>query len=244
MKDRIMDHERIEEMVAAFALGSLERGDEAEHELLEHIPGCSSCRALFRDLREVAADLALAAPARPVPPSLEQRILARIRGEERPVVKPAVRSISMRTAAVAAAVALVLAGGLGAWAASLSGRIARAERRAALAAAALSVVNDPNASVYSLTGGRGSLLLASRPGGRAVLVGSGMPDPGEGKIYELWLLKDTKATAIDVFRPDDGAVVLPVDSDILAFDAVAVTIETGKVDRPTTQPVYTTRLDA
>lgn len=239
-----MEHERIEEMIAAYAVGGLDPAERAaaERDLIEHLPGCGSCQALYRDLREVAADLALAVPPGAVPPDLEQRILARVRGEPQP--RPAARRLSTRVAGVAAAVMLVAVGGLGAWNATIAGRLDRAERRAAEVTEALAMLGDPQVRTASLAGPGGSLVLAYRPGGRGVLVGTGVGSPGAGRVFELWLVKGSVPTPVAVFRPSDGVVVVPVGIDPSGFERVAVTIERGRVDRPTGSPVYSAQLSA
>ena len=53
------DHVQIQEAIAAYVMHSIDPDDRArtEHELLDHLPGCESCSALMRDLRELSGDL-------------------------------------------------------------------------------------------------------------------------------------------------------------------------------------------
>lgn len=236
-------HEVIEELISAHALRSLDESDrvDAETEILEHIAACASCRTFYVDLREVAGDLAIAAPPRMAPAALEGRILAAIRGQEPASSQRSGRIVSMRMGAVAAAFMLVVVGSLSAFAASVSSRLSREEMRAQALAGAVQVIGDPNGSKANLTGSRGvagTMTLAFVPGRGSVLVGSGIETLPKGRIYELWLIKDGVPTAVGTFRPIGGVVVLDVPVDGSDFEQVAVTVEKRKVNKPTTDPVY------
>src|SRR5258708_4608561 len=107
----MMDHEAIRQAIAAQALDALDDVERAsvEHELLQHIAGCDECLTLFRDLREIAGDLALASGSREVSEELESRVLAAVReipSQSDDRVSPR-RRLVVRVAAVAAIVALV-----------------------------------------------------------------------------------------------------------------------------------------
>ena len=70
------DHERIEELLAGYALLSLEGEDAAEADRLlsEHVPGCARCRRTLADFQTLSGDLALAAPPADPPETLLPRI--------------------------------------------------------------------------------------------------------------------------------------------------------------------------
>ena len=110
------DHERIEEMMAAQALGGLSAADEAELELLraEHSRDCRECRRLESAYGDVAGRLAFALDPEPVPARMAEDILQRAE-REGPLTAPrAVRPGGGRRLAVAATAALLLvAGGVG-----------------------------------------------------------------------------------------------------------------------------------
>ncbi|HXF73333.1 MAG TPA: hypothetical protein VNO79_12075, partial [Actinomycetota bacterium] len=73
------DHARIEELLAARALGALEPEDEEAlaRERAAHGPGCEECARLERGFAEAAAALALT--LQPVPPraGFEDEVVAR-----------------------------------------------------------------------------------------------------------------------------------------------------------------------
>ena len=56
----IEDHERIEELLAGYALRSLDGPDaeDADRLLADHVPTCLTCRRTIADFREVTGDLA------------------------------------------------------------------------------------------------------------------------------------------------------------------------------------------
>ena len=83
------DHVQIQEAIAAYVMHSIDPDDRArtEHELLDHLPGCESCSALMRDLRELSGDLGLAPDPRPVSETGEARVMAAVTGS-RPAALP------------------------------------------------------------------------------------------------------------------------------------------------------------
>ena len=235
-----MEHEQLEEAVAAYALGALDAGDrhEVERSLLEHLPGCASCRELFNDLREVTGDLALVAPPRRVPEAVEERILDAIRDRaprsERAPLRP--RSVFSRVAAVAAAAAIVA---LGAWNVQLASRVDDARDRTAGMTAAISLLGASDAHTSTLKGDDGTLVFVWRPG-EAVLVGHDVTAPPSDRVLQLWLMRAGVPTSAGVFRPDGGGVVLALRVDPSGFDGVAVTVERGPkgAARPSGAPIY------
>lgn len=237
-----MDHEAIRQAIAAYALDAID-GEErtrVEAELLEHLPGCADCATMMREFRELAGDLAVAAPPRPVPADVERRVVRSIGGE--PAARPAARrGGALRVGAIAAALALgvSVAGN-----AILAIRAGDAGRRADALARAFSLAGDPESRAVALRGREGAMVLAFRPGGRAVLLGDRIPDPPPGRVLELWLLRDGRPVAVQVFRPDRGLVLVEVRADPEGYEAVAVTVERRMVPAPTGDPVYAGTLRA
>jgi anti-sigma-K factor RskA len=240
-----MDHQQLEESVAAYALNALDEAGRAETErtLLEHLAGCASCRDLFNDLREVTADLALAVAPIPVRPEVERRILEGL--PERPRVRAPVaapRSRFVRVAMVAAAAAIVA---MGAWNVQLASRVNDATHRTQTVTAALSLLGAPDSHSTRLAGDEGTLVFVWRPG-EAILVGHDVATPPNGKVLQLWLMRAGVPTSAGVFNPVDGVVTLAVHVDPSSFDRVAVTVESGPngAVRPTRTPSYLGTLSA
>ena len=240
-----MEHEQLEEAIAAFALGAIDDAPrvETERALLEHLAGCASCRELFTDLREVAADLALSAEPRAVPKAVEERLLEAIR-ERRPQVERPGRRRSVLTRAGALAVAAAIVG-LFAWNVQLSERVSDARSRSKQVVQALSLLGSTGARTASLDAGRGDLVFVYRKG-EAVLVGHDLETPPSGRVLQLWLMRSGMPTSVGVFRPSDGLVVFPVHADATGFDRVAITVEKGPrgAKAPTAAPVYSATITA
>ena len=74
----MLDHGRIEELLAVRALSGLDGDDvrDLENELRAHGPDCQECRRLEREFDETAAMIAFSLDPEPVDPGLADRILA------------------------------------------------------------------------------------------------------------------------------------------------------------------------
>src|SRR5207249_9454703 len=131
------DHIQIQESIAAYVMHSIDPEDRArtEHELLDHLPGCESCSALMRDLRELSGDLGLAPDPRPVSETGETRVMAAVTGS-RPAAVQRAHRVWPRAAAAVAAVAI---GGSVAVNVVVASRSGRADDRARSALSALAV---------------------------------------------------------------------------------------------------------
>jgi hypothetical protein len=80
-----------------------------------------------------------------------------------------------------------------------------------------------------------------------VVIGGGVPDPGEGRILQLWLGRRRGLSgpqAAGIIRPTSSGFVLLLLNVIQPSElgGVAVTVENGRVVRPTSEPVYTATL--
>lgn len=78
------DHEAVQEMLAAAALGMLE-GAELQ-QVVAHTSGCAECARLLQEYREAAANLALMLPAQRLDPArsarMKARLIARVRADK------------------------------------------------------------------------------------------------------------------------------------------------------------------
>jgi hypothetical protein len=179
---------------------------------------CDTCRRLDAEHRETAAMLAYAVDPRPVDPGIAERIV-----REPTVVRvgPDRRLRRWQSAfGVAAAVA---------------------------AALAVMLVAGPDDGgivperFVTFEGGRGELAAAYAPGEEGLVVfGTDLPDPGAGKVYELWLIDDGKPSRAACLTPRDGSVGAFIPADASDAELLAITVEaTSCPDAPTTDPVYT-----
>ena len=92
--------------------------------------------------------------------------------------------------------------------------------------------------------GEGELAVAFTPGeSGAVLWGSNLPDPGQDKVYEIWMIQDGTPVSGGCFRPQDGQVALSVDASLGGTEAMALTAEPADCpSSPSGQPVKTANL--
>jgi len=236
------DHVEIQEAIAAYVTHSLDPQERAntEHELLEHLPGCPSCTALLRDLRELAGDLALIPDARRVSETGEARVMTAVTGT-RP--ESAVRARTAWPRAAAGVVAIVIAASAVLNVIVVS-RSHQDEARARAALQAIALVSDPRAQHAVLQGPSGSLAMSVLPTGKGVLIAQGLASAPSGSVYELWLAQDSRYVPVRVFSPDNGDVVLPFTAVAGQYTGAAITIEKGYVTQPTRAPSYSGSLTA
>jgi anti-sigma-K factor RskA len=227
------DHALIDELLAARALDGLDEADAAllERALAAH-GDCEECRRLEIEHEEVAGMLALSLDPRPVSEGMVERILAGGRTGADPAATPTPLA-DRRTAriwrwqaasGVAAAVALVLA------------FVLATRPDAGPTVPGQVVVFDGTAP--------GEVALAYTPGEAGALVwATGLPDPGQGQVYEVWMIENDHPVRGACLTPEDGAVAAYLDADLSSGPLMAVTIESTECpDAPTTDPVYTAQL--
>jgi anti-sigma-K factor RskA len=221
------DHDRIEELVAAYALGAC---DGQERDLVEaHLVACAGCRALALRLSRPVEALPLSVEEVRPPARLRARILAAAAAGQVPEAgePPAPRIVTFPVRAerpprrfpwqwaAVAVLALALAG-LGAWNVVLNQALHAAPARYALV------------GTGSLAGASGTVTVFR--GQDAALVSlTGMPAPPAGKVYQLWLIDAAgHPTSGGTFTPSaDGTAQLGVDRPMADVRTVAVTREDG-----------------
>lgn len=215
----------IHDLTAGYALDALDPDERAAYE--EHLASCESCRDELQGFWQVAGALGRAAGG-PMPPvSLRDRILEQARNE-RPNVVPLRRRVAMPVLSSAAAIAAVVAVGLGVWSLGLSGELDDANSM-------LAVLSDPNVRVNETAGGEANLVVT--PTGRAALVVRRLAPAPAGKDYEIWVFEKGIPQRAGLFeRP--GVAML--SRRVGRGQTVAVTLEPdGGVDAPTGDPLFT-----
>ena len=224
-----MEADAIHELTAAYALDALDEQDEREYE--EHLARCPNCREELASLTETATSLAYGVESPTAPAGLRDRILEQARSERPNVVplRPAWRSWPAAVAAVAAAAAI----GLGIWASSLSNSLDRTRSARDQQERILSIVSDPAARHFSLSGGHGTLVV-SRTGAAALLI-SNLGHAPRGKTYEAWVIQNRSPHRAGTFT---NAIAFRLTRPVPDHAVVAVTIERhGGVDAPTGKPL-------
>ena len=104
--------------------------------------------------------------------------------------------------------------------------------------------NQVPGTIVTFEGAPGELAMAYTPGERDALVwGTGLPDPGTGKLYELWMFENGNPVRAACLTPTDGAVAAHLDADLSSAELMAVTVEsTDCPAAPTTDPVFTAEI--
>jgi Anti-sigma-K factor rskA len=225
-----VDHERVQELLAGFALHALdpEQLREAEGLRATHLPGCDECRKALATFEAAAGEMGLAAGSKAPPRLLQRRLRRDLAGGHR----------SRRWVAyLPAAAGVVVAGGLLLWNAQLTSRIGHAEQREAASAELLTAVSHPASKVLPLplhgvhvaTSGTPAQLAAATIPGRAVLyVFGSMPTPTGGHVYTVWLSHSGHYVSVAVFVPDRGSVLLAVRINPFGYERLLITEEEGK----------------
>jgi anti-sigma-K factor RskA len=233
-----MESERIDELIAGYALDAL--SEEDERELEEHLRRSPEAREHLAVLQETAAALAFGVET-PAPPSrLRERLLEETRAQEPSNVVPLRRRwVAPALGAVAAAAAGV-AIGLAIWGSDLSGDLFAERSLAESQTEVLALFADPQASSYPVDGANGTLVVAS--GGRAGLVLPGFKPAPAGKAYQVWVIEgNSNPRSAGLFEGGDSQSIVPLELPVPDGAAVAVTLEQeGGADQPTSAPLLIT----
>lgn len=221
----------------AYALDAV---TDAERESFErHLAGCEACQEEVASLRETAARMTELSVEEP-PPALRASVLASISEVRQLPPEPVAplrrrRRFDPRTLLVAAASAVVLAGGLGLavtqpWQDDTSSQTLTAADR---------VLQDPQAERVTQTfddGARATVVRSSAER-KAVIVTHDMPDAPEGHSYVIWLQQgDEMVNAGTMPQGPDNTLLL--EGDASTASAAGVTVETEPdAEAPTTDPI-------
>jgi anti-sigma-K factor RskA len=222
------EHDRFEDDVAAYVLGAMEEPEVRPFE--QHLAHCRECQRELEALRSAVEALPGAAPARPAPAELRERVMATVRAEAKqqapqprtkarrklwPIAPRRWAGSAVAVAAAAAAVVLLVTGG------GSSGRTYTG------------TVSAPGASAS-----------LHRSGGTAQLRVSDLPAPPRGRIYEVWLERGTRTPepTSALFTTSSGSVTVP--GNLQGVHTVLVTAEPrpNGSRAPTRPPVIVVRL--
>jgi anti-sigma-K factor RskA len=233
------EHDAVRGLLAPVAVCAATAAEIARVEA--HAQECPVCREDLAHLREGADVLALSVPPAEPSPRLKRDLMATVRSEA--ALRAPARAPARRPRRD--------------WAATL-----RSWPAAALAAAAVALVMIGwNVALQTGEPGPGpspevTSLAVSGPGGiegrvlylpdedRAFVNVSRLPQPGDGKGYELWVIRDGQQPASAGFMQVSGpADSVAVASGVRGADALAITLEplTNRAG-PTTDPVVAVEL--
>jgi hypothetical protein len=248
------DHTQIEELMAVEALGGLDQEDlqTLNRERAAHEP-CDECQNLEAGFAEIAGRLAFSLEPERVDVAMADRILA---DGSRLAVIPDIGAVPLPDAPDVPP--------------SARGRDRRGRRWAVGVGIAAVLVLLLVASITYLPGirpvsthpsatqqfvrfspadggtGEGELAMAYTPGSSGVVLwGSDLPDPGTGKVYEVWMISGTTPVSGGCVLPTDGRIATYLDANVDAADLMAVTTEPSACpSAPTTPPILTAPLTA
>jgi anti-sigma-K factor RskA len=223
-------HEQIEELIAADALDGLEESGRRELAGLrvEHGTDCAECLRLETEYREVASQLATVVEPMPLSAGAEEALIEAARAGLGPRETapegirrvPGGRSVQRWVATVAVAAAIALLGGVVGY--------------------SLAPTRGPLAAVSYRAGDQQLTLVYTKGQTQAVVIGSNLPTPPNGRVYELWYQPREGADMVPagIFVPRNGTVVAPVTVGE-SFVAIAMSEEpTGGSPQPTTEPIF------
>lgn len=220
--------------LAAYALGELPAGAD----LLAHLESCPSCRHDLQTYAQAARVLPYAAPDVAPPPELRARILAAAGAAQpaaqrqapvRSVPRP-VRRWEAPWLAFGFAFALLLA--LLGWNFSLQSQLKTQSAQIAASRenwqTMTKLLNSPDVRAVALSGTTASGRFWIVPGGNvACLVAENLPDPGPGKIYQIWLMDGQTPVSVGTLVPQANSAwtLLRTAQPVTNYAAVGVTIE-------------------
>jgi anti-sigma-K factor RskA len=239
-----MNCTQVDELAAAYAVGAVD--SDEERAISEHLATCARPHAETRD--HIGAGAALAATEHAVAPSagLRDRVMAtvaetpqdhRVTERSAPIQAPSRPARASRRPwwqlgplpTALAAAAFVAAVGLGAWNLSLGGQLAARD-------GALRAVATADAA-YPASGSAGSGWVIESEG-EVLFIAESLAALPSDRIYELWLLDAAGgSTPVGTIDDGDGLVVVALERDLGSAAAFAVTVEAGRVDAPTGEPV-------
>ena len=232
--------DELHDLAPLYAIDALEPAERAAFEA--HLAQCSDCRTHVTGFADVGAHLAAGVAAEP-PPELRASVLSAIHGTRPQPVAPVVsledRRRRRRRSVLAGAAAAVLVPGiaLGGWGLGVQWEQRQQEQTAEAAQdreTRLLAAPDVATRSLDIDGTAGTLVL-SKEQDSALFVAGGLPDPGEGREYQLWLLEGE--TPVPNVRFDGGDVRIWLSGDVDTAGAVAMTVEPAGGSRTPTLPL-------
>lgn len=223
-------------LMAPYALDALDTAERVRFEA--HLEHCSTCQAELAGFQATATRLGEAVGHTP-PAGLRQRLLAEI--ATTPQERPAVTAMTQRRGLRRTLPRLAVAAAFVVGAAGVGGYVVERDRA--------TDANDRNVAITRVlgsedahtvaktlpTGGNVRLVVAPSKD-TAVIFANQLPDPGRGKVYQVWMIDSSGPVGQGTFR-GSGNMIMRGLTDV---DSVAVTVEPdGGSKQPTTAPIAT-----
>lgn len=226
-------HEDYEDLVAAFVLGAIPPDELAE--VTDHIYSCPACLEEVRAHTGVIEELELTIGPVPLSSGFADGVLARARrNEPAPPESPEpagaqILPFKPRVLAGALAAAAVIIGVLGAGYLDARSDLERSRQ-------VISVFTADRGVELAGTGDSKGHMVPTKNG--ALFVAARLPEPPDGRTYQLWALRNEEPSSLGTFDVEEGEAVVRIENPVEGFDAMAVTIEpAGGSEEPSTPPV-------
>ena len=235
-----MVHDDYKEMIPAHALSALDEGEERA--LNKHLAECAECRRNLAEWEATASSLALSADPMEPSPEVRERILAQLSSEKSPAKVVSLpgprRNVWHSLGSLGAIAAIVL------FAALIVAVVVlwQQNRRLRQPDELVEILSSPGARMKDLKGTteapNANAKIVFDSTGRALLIVNGLPQPPQGKEYQLWFIEPKRSPRPGKTFSTDSAGrgqlaehISDVDHDYSVF---AVTLEpTGGVKSPT-----------
>ena len=223
-------------LLAPYALDALDTEERVRFEA--HLEDCTTCQAELAGFRATAARLGEAVGQSP-PAGQRARLLAEIKSvpQERPVVTALAQRRGLRRTLprLAVAAAFVIgAVGVGGYVVERDRAADEHDRNRAITRV-LSAEDAQSVAKSFPTGGNVRMVMSPSKN-TAVIFANQLPDPGAGKVYQVWLIDSSGPVDQGTFKRSGDMIM----KGITEADSVAVTVEPeGGSKQPTTDPVAT-----
>lgn len=204
----------IHDLTALYIVDALDDIERGRYE--GHLAGCADCRAELEEL-DRGFGVYVAASSEQVPESVKAVVMAGI--EQRLPARRRFAGLAAGLTAAAAALSVVVAVAIG-------GEPDLVEQ---IYAADDVVVIEVDGSPFANT-----QVVYSREVGRVIFVSDQLPDPGDDRTYQLWLIGDAGPRSAGTFLPENGAATVVLDGTAEPGLVVGLTIEpSGGSTQPT-----------
>jgi anti-sigma-K factor RskA len=216
----------IHTLAGAYALDALTEIERAA--FARHIASCEACAAEVAELTETASRLGVAAALAP-PSRMRDAVLAQV--SQTPQVAPGrvdrapyrEAQVWRRWTAAAVAAGVIALGGIGTVWVVQNNRVSDA-RAQTQALESLISAGDLKVRQGTVAGGGRVTVAISPSRNQGVMVMSDLPTPPDGKVYQLWLIRNNDATSAGVMAAGQSSGTATL-SNVSGADTFGVTIE-------------------
>ena len=246
-----MTCDEFEELSGAYVLGAVT--SEEREAARAHLAGCAKCTRLYQQLRAVVDLLPLSVTQVNPPEYLKERVLAAIREEKAaaqplqiPSPRPQRRRWITQLLAIAAVLALLLAGGMTAWNVSLQHQLTSLQAQNTSLGHQVTSLQQENGSLqshvaslqhqvslaYAILGnafaqGASGKLIYIPEQNITLLIMEGLPQPKGTQVYQGWLIHGNQPKSIGLLSIQNGIASVTFPGNITGYEVAAVSKEPG-----------------